>query len=419
MSGSTVDTAGAVAELAKRFKRGVADVDELVAALESAGINDRVAARRYGMPTVFALGEAVLAQLDRPPAGAPRPKPYLRAALRRSALLLTPVACALAAADELDRVGWAVPALAAVLGWAGARGRGYAAAGVPLVAAACALAPPSITGTDRGLALAVGLTGYALVAGARAGLRWAVPAWLAAAALLAGLWDRVEVLPAAAAPMLAGALLVRAHAPVRAESGPGSEATSPDGAGCPGRPMDTAPVTGVLAALGQGGASVLVWRAAPDAAVLALGVPLLVFVVCWHEARAATAADAHDDLRAFHREVRDLGTVTVGALVPPLVAGVALGAAAYRLPYELSGHPGARGLVLGGAAVLLLGGVLALSALLTARGRRVVAAVVAAGPLSALAAGGALLPATVAALAATYLAGLVLAAHAVFDPESY
>jgi hypothetical protein len=380
-----------LAELAKRFERRVADVDELVAALEAAGINDRVAVRRYGLPTVFALGEAVLAQLDRPPVRALPPKPYLRAALRRSALLLTPVACALAAADELARVGWAAPALAAVLGWAGARGRVYAAAGAPLVAAGCALAPAAAAGTDRGLAVAVGLTGYALVAGARAGLRWAVPAWLAAGALLAGLWDRVEVLPVAAAPLLAGALLIRAHAPL----------------------------PGVAAALCQGAAAVLVWRAAPDAAVLALGVPLLVFVVCWHESRAATAADAHDDLRAFHREVRDLGTVTVGALVPPLVAGVALGAAAYRLPYGLSSHPGARGLVLGCAAVLLLGGVLALTALLAGRGRPVVAAAVAAGPLCALAAGGALLPATVAALAVTYLAGLVLAAHAVFDPERY
>ena len=380
-----------VAELARRFERGVADVDELVAALEAAGINDREAARRYGQPTVFALGEAVLAKLDRPPARVPRAKPYLRAALRRSALLLTPVVCALAAANELARVGWPVPALAAVLGWAGARGRVYAAAGAALVTAACVLAPASMVGADRGLAVGVGATGYALVAGARADPRWALPSWLVAVALLSGAWDRVEALPAVAGLMLAGAVRTRTHAPV----------------------------TGVAAALCQGATAVLVWRAAPDAVVLALGVPLLIFVVCWHEARAATAADAHDDLRAFHREVRDLGIVTVGALVPPLVAGVALGAAAYRLPYTLSGHPGARGLVLGCAAVLLLGGVLALAALLAARGRPVIAAVVAAGPLTSLATGGALLPATVAALAATYLAGLVLAAHSVFDPERY
>ncbi|MGN9907248.1 hypothetical protein ACTMTJ_06780 [Phytohabitans sp. LJ34] len=377
----------ALHELAQRFDKGVADVDELVGALEAAGINDQVAARRYGQPSVFALGEAVLALLDRPPARAPRPKPYLWAALRRSALLLTPVVCALAAADELARVEWQVPALAAVLGWAAARGWMYAASGTALVIAACALAPTA----DRPLAVGVGLTGYALVAGTRGGLGWAVPAWLAAAALLSGAWDRVEILPVAGGLMLAGAVRIHAHAPF----------------------------AGVAAALCQGATAVLVWRAAPGAVVLALGVPLLVFVVCWHEARAATAADAHDDLRAFHREVRDLGTVTVGALVPPLVAGVALGAAAYRLPYSLSGHPGARGLVLGCAAVLLLGGVLALTALLAARGRPAVAAVVAAGPLCALAAGGALLPATVAALAVTYVAGLVLAAHAVFDPERY
>ncbi|WP_460849973.1 hypothetical protein, partial [Phytohabitans suffuscus] len=342
MTGSTVDTGDPVAELARRFDGGVADVDELVTALEAAGIDDRAAARRYGLPSVFALGEAVLTRLDRPPARVPRPRPYLWAAVRRSALLLTPVACALAAAGELARVGWAVPALAAVLGWAAARGGAYATAGVPLVAAGCALVP---AGTDRWQAVAVGLTGYALVAGLGAGLRWAVPAWLAAGLLLTGVWDRVEALPVAAGLMLAGAVLVRAHAPV----------------------------TGVAAALCQGAVAVLVWRAAPDAAVLASGVPLLVFLVRWHEARAATAADAHDGVGAFHREVRDLGTVTVGALVPPLVAGVALGAAAYRLPYGLSGHPGARGLVLAGAALLLLGGVLALTALLVARGRRVVA----------------------------------------------
>ncbi len=76
-----------LAELAKRFERRVAEVDELVSALVAAGINDRVAVRRYGLPTVFALGEAVLAQLDRPPVRALPPKPYLRAALRRSALM--------------------------------------------------------------------------------------------------------------------------------------------------------------------------------------------------------------------------------------------------------------------------------------------------------------------------------------------
>ncbi|WP_173076698.1 hypothetical protein [Phytohabitans rumicis] len=54
-------------DLAARFAR-VVDLDELVAALEAAGINDRAAALRYGVPDVFALGEAVLARLHQPPA---------------------------------------------------------------------------------------------------------------------------------------------------------------------------------------------------------------------------------------------------------------------------------------------------------------------------------------------------------------
>ncbi|WP_345535196.1 hypothetical protein [Phytohabitans rumicis] len=280
-------------DLAARFAR-VVDLDELVAALEAAGINDRAAALRYGVPDVFALGEAVLARLHQPPAHPPRPARRLRP----WPLLLVPVLGALIVAGHLDRVGWALPAGALLLAWVAGRGRH----------------------------------------------------WLGTA----------------------------------------------------------------LAALPQAAAAVLVWRAAPAAAVLVLGVPLIVLFVRWYAARAATAADTHDDARAFRREVRDLATVTLGALAPPLVAGVALGGAAYRLPYRLSGHPEARALVLGLAAGLLLCGVLALTALLIARGRPVVAAAVALGAaLSAVS------PVLVVGLAVTYLVGLIPAVHAVVDPDRY
>lgn len=366
-----------VTELAGRFA-GVVDVDELVAALEAAGINDRVAARRYGVPSVFALGEAVLACLRDQPARPPRPAPFLWAALRRGGLHLVPVLAAVTAAGHLDRVPWQVPAGAAVLGWTGARvlvGAHRVAAGFALLAAAwcglVALAPPHRIGPDRPLAYAIGLTALALFA--------------------------VIAL------------------------------------GAPRRPAGSVPVR-LLTALGQAGAVILVWRAAPGtpppaAVPLVLAVPLLELLVGWHAARSATALDAYDDLRAFRREVRDLATVTVGALVPPLVIGVALGAAAYQLPYRLSGHPQVRATVLGLAAGLLLGGVLAVTLLLSARGRPRAAAVVAAGPV-ALTAGlaaavpffgwrGVLLPCAVATLAVTYLLGLVATAHAVFDAETH
>lgn len=178
---------------------------------------------------------------------------------------------------------------------------------------------------------------------------------------------------------------------------------------------------GALEAAGVG----LVWWVAPDPPApgllpLLVAVPLGEILVGWHRNRAATALDTYDDPRAFRRDMHGLATVTIGALVPPLVTGVALGAAAYRLPYELSAHPGARTLVLGLAAGVLMGGLLAVTGLLATCGHRVTAALVAAAPLVALAAPARLLLAgTVTALALAYLLGLVAAAHAAFDTDRY
>ncbi|MEJ3744184.1 hypothetical protein WEI85_12915 [Actinomycetes bacterium KLBMP 9797] len=175
----------------------------------------------------------------------------------------------------------------------------------------------------------------------------------------------------------------------------------------------------------------LVWWVAPDPPApgllpLLIAVPLGEFLVGRYRNRAAAALDTYDDPHAFRRDVHGLATVTIGALVPPLVTGVALGAAAYRLPYALSTHPGARTLVLGLAAGVLLGGLLAVTGLLAVCGRRLTAALVTAAPLAAalsaatpLAGAGSELPGTVGALAVAYLLGLVAAAHAAFDTDRY
>ncbi|MEH1130187.1 hypothetical protein [Micromonospora sp. CPCC 206061] len=353
---------GSVAELAQRFQGPVVDVDELVAALEATGINDREAARRYGAPSVFALGEQVLGHLRRQPTpwrADHRPPPYLAGALGRAALLV----CALLPLVLLsDRA----PVLAALVLF-------------PLVRA---LTP---SGLARSRAPYRSANDLAPVEPTRAGgvsSRWP----------LAPGWRGLHTDTSSAR-----------RARGRAARG--------------------------LVGLVEAAAIALVWWTAPTLQPLLVAVPLAEILVAWHRSRATAGLDGYEDLRAFRREVRGLAAVTVGALVPPLVAGAALGAAAYRLPYRLSAHPQARDLVLGMAAAMLLGGLLAVTGLLCARGRTLAAAVVAAAPLAGAAVvawllhaavpGFAVLPGVVVAIGVAYLLGLVVAAHSTFDPDEY
>jgi hypothetical protein len=102
--------------------------------------------------------------------------------------------------------------------------------------------------------------------------------------------------------------------------------------------------------------------------------------------------------------------------VPPLAAGGGLAVAAYQLPYGLAAVPGAQEGVLALAAGTLLGGVFAVTFLLAARSRAAVAATLAAVPPLAAAViayfppVGGPLPAAVAVLAATHVAGLLIVA---------
>jgi hypothetical protein len=167
----------------------------------------------------------------------------------------------------------------------------------------------------------------------------------------------------------------------------------------------------------------MLWRAgptgvtAPAAIPLLLAVPALETLVGWHVHQVEAGLDRADSGREFRRHVRSVAVATVSALLPPLAAGIALTAAAYRLPY---GGPTRDG-VLALAAGTLLGGLLAAASLLAARGRTAVAASLAAAAPLAIVALPPLVPAleplptVVAVFAGAHLLGLLAVAHTAAD----
>ena len=249
-----------VAELAERFASAgatVVDVDELVAAIEATGVSDRQAQLRYGAPSVFALGEAVLAHLWATrgrPAPRPRPdaEPFLRASLARAALFLTPAAAAAAVQAPLARVAWPLLAATLVVGWAGAQALAYvayakASRGTPagalrflgtgflalaaLWCAAVALVPPDLVG-HRSTAYLVCLAELGMFAGTAAALvGGTAPA--GAALVGAGVADRLRVGAVRCGPRRSPARRRRAGGRAGVRSRPSGATRS--GRGTPGR----------------------------------------------------------------------------------------------------------------------------------------------------------------------------------------
>ncbi|HYN96586.1 MAG TPA: hypothetical protein VES42_22310 [Pilimelia sp.] len=455
----------------------VVDVDELVAAIEATGVNDRVAQQQYGFPSVFALGEAVLSHLDgdrghqlaRLAAGGAatgRPDPYIRQALLRSALYLTPVLLAAAVAGPLGRVDWPAPAAALVVGWSGAQALAYLAhlvgahrgpgAGTRVLAvgflglagawsAVLAMAPAALVGPDRGLAYVVSLAELAYFAAVAAALvtraeaavlAWTMPSWLVSVLAVGGWWPAGWRVPVEVALLATLALILgRAYRHVaRRATGTGHRVRAADAARA---------LAYLVIGLGQALAFVVVWRAEPGgsgpppaALPLLAAVPMMELFVGWHTARVAAGLDAYDDRGAYRRHLRRGAAATIAALCVPLALGLALGASAYRLPLGLSAQPGVRGAVLAVAAGVLLAGVFTVVLLLATRRWLATAALVAVAPVGltvgALAGrGGAptdpapglaegwLLPTLVLVLSTVYALGLVIAAAALLDPRSY
>ncbi|MPZ28487.1 MAG: hypothetical protein GEV12_19310 [Micromonosporaceae bacterium] len=452
------------------------------------------------MSTPTVLPAAALSQLA--PATAPcTTTRFLRPALTRAALYLTPVPLAMAAAEPLGRVPWPVPVGAATAGWCAIQVLGYlgraaaaragagpggaaatAAARLVLVgggaltagwSALLAVAPAGLAGDDRPLAYAVSLPALllftaiaaALATGTAAALlRWSLPLLLAVAATSG--WLPGQVLAVPAEPLLLAGIAVVAvrgfapalprRRPASADRGAGpapvdagGRSAARSGAGrWPARPGGgELRRAGARLALGlsQAATVVLVWRAglavAPPGTVppallpLLLTLPLIELCTGWHLARVAAGLARHNDRDQHLRYLRRLGRATLAGLLPPLIAGVALAGTAHRLPYGLSSHPDAPAAVLAMAGGVLLAGTIAVGWLLAGRdrpglGAAVTGAVALGAPVLAIvsppapfsaAAGaggaGALLPATVTALATGYAVGLVLAAYVLVDPR--
>ena len=362
---------------------------------------------------------------------APVRRSYLSAALLRCALYLGPLSVAVAAAEPLGRVAWPVPLTVLLLAWTAAQAltsTGVAVARRAGSAAACRLvgggfaavaglwcalvwvAPATLLGGHRALALVIGLGGLAVLATVTAALvtraeaalvRWSLPCWLVRAfrpLVVPGLRERPPRLTRPELRQGAGYLIIGASQAI---------------------------CVGLLWHAGPSGSTTPFWLP------LLLAVPILEALIGWHTGQVDAGPDPAGSQA---RRDRRITLVTLAGLVPPLVAGCALAQIAYRMPAGLDALTGGHSGVLALAGGTLLGGVFAITFLLAARGRTGVAAALAAAPPLATAvlsltglpvrvgllpqpAAGPL-PDAVAVLAVTHLAGLLAVALIAADHRS-
>ncbi|MEV6635481.1 hypothetical protein AB0M54_32505 [Actinoplanes sp. NPDC051470] len=440
-----------VVELAERLGDDLVDASDVVAEIGRMGVDDDdEARRRYGM-SLQGVGVSVLTHLEQRRAQrgarrAPAKRPYVGTALVRCALYVGPLSVAVAGLPVLGRLGWLVPTVLVLLGWSAAQaltsvgaevargagaapaarlvGGGFLAAG-GVWSALVWVAPDALLGGSRMLAFMVGLGGLATLATVTAALvtrteadvvRWSLPCWLLGALSVAATLGDGWTAGLPLGTLLPAAIVVaavRAYRPVIMRR-------------VPGRPrLERGAVWRGLGHLvlgaAQAGTAVLLWRAGPDGSAVLAMLPLLVAVpaletlVGWHLHEVEAGLDLAESERDYRRHVRSVAVTTVSALLPPLAAGVALTAAAYRLPQGRDG-------VLTLAAGTLLGGLLAITFLLAARRRTATAAsLAAAAPLAILTLPllAKPLPSVVAVLAATHLLGLLLVAYTSADQKDH
>ncbi|MEU4428755.1 hypothetical protein AB0F81_49785 [Actinoplanes sp. NPDC024001] len=376
---------------------------------------------------------------------APARRAYLGLALVRCLLYLGPLSVAVAAAEPLGRVAWPVPAVALLFGWTAAQSltsvgvtvarRAGPTAAARLVGAGfaavtglwCALvwiAPDPLLGPDRALAATVGIGGLLTLGSVTAALvtrsersvaAWYVPCWLLAALAVAA---PAPVLPLPVETLLPAAIVAVAVRAFRPAVVPCRHGRHPGLTAAERRRGGAYLVIGASQAI----CVALLWRTGPAvmplpaALPLLLAVPLLETLIGWHTDRLDAGLDSAESRAEFGRHVRNVTAITLAGLLPPLAAGAGLTLAAYRLPYGLSSVPDARNAVLAMAAATLLGGVFAVTFLLAARARTVIAAALSAIPpfaavvLAVVPSAGGPLPAAVAVLAATHIAGLLIVA---------
>jgi hypothetical protein len=161
------------------------------------------------------------------------------------------------------------------------------------------------------------------------------------------------------------------------------------------------------------------WSGAIALLPVLIGVPLAELLVAWHQGHVWWGLISYDSTLAWRRHLRALGWATLAVLVPPLLVGAAMVGAALAggggLTHPLPAATGA-GLLALASGVLVTGGYAVL--LVLAARRRLLAGTVlfAACGLSVVLSHPA--PVRVALVGAGYLAGLVIAAHAMFDPDT-
>jgi hypothetical protein len=448
-----------VAALADRMREDcldAVDIDEIAAILEANGINDRVADREYGAPTVFALADRVVARtLDdadtqqlRPVAppgpGAGR---VVTDTLLRAVIYLTPLALGVGASAQVDGVPGLATTGTLLLGWGGGQALSYL--GYRVLAERGPAAAARLLG--GGFAALAGLWALVLLgvlgraADGRAQIVAAVQLALFAVAAVTLVTNRERVVIAAVAPcwlattllhhglggpaLLAcvAALVVVAFWPVLGRAG-GARARERRRWRSWRYDLGYAALFGLV---GTGQAALLRTVAldgiaphrVPIAAVpLLLGVPLIELTLVWHQRRIAAARAHLADRFAFDRRLARISAGTVAVLGGPVAAGAAIAGAVWF------------GLLPAGqsiAAAVLLTGVYALCLVLAAHGRAGIAAIVVWWPTLLVAGVGHWAPAlvhvapsfpetlAVATLLGAGLPGLAVAALVLRDPESY
>ncbi|GAA3448527.1 hypothetical protein [Dactylosporangium matsuzakiense] len=424
------------------------DIDEIAAILEANGINDRVADREYGSPSVFALaGRVVARSLDSADTQVFRPirvegpglGRVVADTLMRALIYLTPLAIGVGAASEVD----GVPALATtgtlILGWGGGqalsylgyralseRGRTAAARLLGTGFAALAVLWALVLLGEGARAYVVAAVQLALFAVAgvtlvtnreRVVIAAVVPVWVATAGLRYGLG--IIVLLACVTVLLAVAyrpVLGRRPALVRRRW----RSWRHD--------VGYAALYGLV---GTGQAALLrtvaldgiaPHRVPVEAIPLLVGVPLMELTLVWHQRRIASARAFLADRFAFDRTLGRISAGTVAVLAVPLATGAAIAGSIWfgLIP---------RGQSL--AAAVLLMAVYALCLVLAAHGRAGTAAIVVWWPTLLITGVTHWAPAlvhvsptfaetlAVATLLGAGLPGLAVAALVLRDPESY
>lgn len=333
--------------------RSAVDTGEVAAYLEASGVNDRVAARDYGVTSVFSLAARLRADVAGYPTAGYAPGRYeppvesaggigVGVTLIRSALYLTPVVVAVGGATQLAGLPAPAGPGALIYGWATAQALaflGYRALGViGVVAAARVLAIGFVAAAVAwaGLLVASGVTdplSHAVAAGQIALFAATAVALVTGTekrvlAAATGVWTAAAAVYAGTGLWIVGAailvLLLVAYGP----------ATRP-GEWFRPRPREAAKAL-ANGAVGAGQAVLFasvvlaggdLLREPMAMVPLLVGVPLAELVLVWHQRRVAATRAALTDRWQYPRRLTRVSLATLAVLAVPVAAGALLTAA--------------------------------------------------------------------------------------------